>query len=171
MIYLYIKLMILFAYAGNMNVEKFSKTVPSAKKIGIAKLPGYNFSFNSTGADESAKANVVKSFDPDAVVWGVLIELNDDERSNFHDPVWSSDLKLEPVLCFDADENIYHAEVFVTEPHAISMHLLPYDWYHDKLLKLAKNADLPAHYISQIAIMPYKTDPDEVRRQRRLKNL
>lgn len=163
--------MILFAYAGNMNVEKFAKTVPSASKIGIAKLPGYNFAFNSAGEDESAKANVVRSFEPDAMVWGVLIKLDDAERSNFHDPTWSSTLKLETVLCFDENDVIYHAEVFVTEPHAITTHLLPYDWYHNKILKLAKNAGLPDQYISQIAIMPYKTDPDEIRRQRRLKSL
>lgn len=163
--------MILFAYAGNMNVDKFTRTVPSAKKVGIAKLPGYNFAFNSAGDDESAKANVVKSFELDAMVWGLLIELDDEERSDFHDPLWSSVLKLEPVLCFDMADNIYHAEVFVTQPHAISTHLLPYDWYHAKILKLAKNADLPATYISQIALMPYKVDPDEIRRQRRLKTL
>ncbi|WP_214070931.1 gamma-glutamylcyclotransferase family protein [Mucilaginibacter sp. dw_454] len=163
--------MILFAYAGNMNVEKFAKTVPSAKKIGIAKLPGYNFAFNSTGEDESAKANVVKSFDLDAMVWGLLIELDDEERSNFHDPTWSSVLKLEPVLCFDLADNIYHAEVFVTQPHAITTHLLPYDWYHTKILKLAIAAGLPEPYIAQIKIMPCKVDADEKRRERRLKNL
>lgn len=163
--------MILFAYAGNMNVEKFTKTVPSAKKIGIAKLPGYNFVFNSTGDDESAKANVVRSFDQDALVWGLLIELDDEERANFHDPTWSSTLKLETVLCYDLDDNLYHAEVFVTQPHAITTHLLPYDWYHAKVLKLATDAGLPDHYITQIQLMPCKVDTDEVRRQRRLKNL
>jgi hypothetical protein len=163
--------MILFAYAGNMNVEKFVKTAPSARNLGVAKLPGYSFVFNSTGDDESAKANVVKSFEQDAVVWGVLIELLDEERSTFHDPIWSSTLKLEPALCFDMNDNIYHAEVFVTQPHAITTHLLPYDWYHDKILKLATDAALPTSYISQIAVMPYKIDPDEIRRQRRLKRL
>ncbi|HEY9533353.1 MAG TPA: gamma-glutamylcyclotransferase family protein [Mucilaginibacter sp.] len=163
--------MILFAYAGNMNVEKFARTVPSAKKIGVAKLPGYNFVFNSTGEDESAKANVVKSFELDAMVWGLLIELDDEERSNFHDPMWSSVLKLEPVLCFDMADNIYHAQVFVTQPHAITTHLLPYDWYHAKILKLAADAGLPKSYIAQIKGMPCKIDPDEKRRQRRFNNL
>jgi hypothetical protein len=163
--------MILFAYAGNMNVEKFAKTVPSAKKIGIAKLPGYSFVFNSTGEDESAKANVVKSFDQDAMVWGVLIELDDEERANFHDPTWSSTLKLEPALCFDKNDNLYHAEVFVTQPHAVSPYLLPFDWYHAKILKLATDAGLPEHYLTELKLMPCKVDPDEARRQRRLKNL
>jgi len=163
--------MILFAYAGNMNVDKFAQTVPSAKKIGVAKLPGYTFVFNSTGEDESAKANVMKSFELDAMVWGVLIELDDEERSNFYDPMWSSVLKLEPALCFDMADNIYHAEIFVTQPHAISTHLLPYDWYHAKILKLSADAGLPEDYIAQIKIMPCKIDPDEKRRKRRYSNL
>lgn len=163
--------MILFAYAGNMNVDKFTRTVPSAKKVGVAKLPGYHFAFNSAGDDESAKANVVKSFELDAMVWGLLIELDDEERSDFHDPLWSSVLKLEPVVCFDMADNIYHAEVFVTQPHAITTHLLPYDWYHAKILKLAIDAGLPESYIKHIKLMPCKIDPDEKRRQRRFNNL
>jgi hypothetical protein len=163
--------MILFAYAGNMNVEKFAKTVPSAKNLGVAKLPGYTIVFNSTGEDESAKANVIKSFDPDAMVWGTLIELDDEERGDFFDPTWSSTYKLEPALCFDRLDNMYHAEVFVTQPHAITTHLLPYDWYHAKIVKLASYAGLPEHYITQLKLVPCKTDPDEARRQRRFKNL
>jgi hypothetical protein len=164
--------MILFAYAGNMNVEEFSKNVPSARKIGAAKLPGYTFVFNNAGEDDSAKANVEKSFDPDAAVWGILIELEDGEKSNFYNPdTWSSGLKLEQVACFDANDNLYHAEVFVAQPHAVSPYLLPYDWYHQKILKLAKQAELPEFYISQLILMPWKTDPDEERRQRRLKKL
>jgi hypothetical protein len=164
--------MILFAYGGNMNVEKFAKTVPSAKKIGVAKLPGYNFVFNNAGVDDSSKANVEKSYEPDAAVWGVLIELIDDERSNFYNPEsWSVDLKLEPVMCFDSEDNIYHAEVFVAHPHAISTHLMPYDWYHQKIVILAQRAGLPDHYISQLKLIPCKTDPDEERRQKRLNNI
>ncbi len=163
--------MILFAYAGNMNVEKFARTVPSAKKIDIAKLPGYNFVFNGMGDDDSSKANVERSFDPDAMVWGVLIRLDDEERSNFYDSIWSTDLKLEPAICLDGKDNIYHAEVFVAQPHAVSIHLLPYDWYHHKILNLAKQAELPEHYIAQLAIMPYKVDPDEIRRQRKMKKM
>ncbi len=163
--------MILFAYAGNMNVDKFAKTVPSAKKLGVAKLPGYNFVFNSTGEDESAKANVVKSYDPDAMVWGILIEIDDEERGDFYDPTWSSTLKLETALCFDRFDNMYHAEIFVTQPHALTTHLLPYDWYHTKILKLAADAGLPEAYLTQIKLMPCKVDPDEHRRQRRFKNM
>ena len=58
---------------------------------------------------------------------GVLIELDDHEKANFYNPdTWSSGLKMELVTCFDEDEEIYQAEVFVAQPHAVNIHLLPY---------------------------------------------
>jgi len=162
--------MILFAYAGNMNVDEFAKLVPSAKKIGVAKLPGYKFIFNTTAPDESSKANVVRSLEPNAAVWGILIQINDEERENFFnpDPV-TNDLELELVSCVTQNEITYHAEVFTAKPHAVNTHLLPYDWYHQRIIKLTKDADLPKAYISQITAMAFKTDPDEERRMNRLK--
>jgi len=162
--------MILFAYAGNMNVDEFSKAVPSAKKIGIAKLPGYSFVFNTTARDESSKANVIRSFTHDAAVWGLLIEINDDERFNFFNPdPLTNDLKLEPVNCVAQDGSVYHAEAFTAKPHATNTHLLPYDWYHARIIKLSKEAGLPETYISQLLLMPFKIDTDEERRARRMK--
>ena len=164
--------MILFAYAGNMNINEFSKTVPSAKKIGVARLHGYNFAFNKTADDQSSKANIKPSTDPDDIVWGLLIQLDDNEKANFYNPdTWSSDLKLEPVKCIDLDEEIHHAETFVAQPHAVNTHLLPYDWYHKKIIRLAKFAQLPVQYINKLFLMSFKTDPDLNRRQSRLNKL
>lgn len=162
--------MILFAFAGNMDVEEFAKTVPSAKKIDIAKLPGYTFLFNKTAEDQSSKANIAASNDD--VVWGVLIELNDNEKGNFYNgETWSIDFKLEPVNCIATNNKVYAAHAFVAQPHAVNTHLLPYDWYQQKVITLAKNAGLPEEYIAKISAMPFKIDPDDARRQRRLKKL
>ena len=162
--------MVLFAFAGNMDVAEFAKTVPSAKKIGVAKLPGYRFLFNKTAEDQSSKANIALSNDPNDVVWGILIQLNDNEKGNFYNgETWSIDFKLEHVNCIGADEKVHPAEAFVAQPHALNTHLLPYDWYHQKVITLAKNAGLPAEYIGKISAMPFKVDPDDARRQKKLK--
>jgi len=164
--------MILFAYAGNMDTDKFSKNVPSAKKIGVGKLPGYSFIFNTTAEDESSKANVVPSFEPDAMVWGVLIDIADDEKDKFFNPdPTTNDLTLENVNILDEHDNIYPAVVFIAKPHAENTHLLPYDWYQQKILKLAGEAGLPENYIKQVALLPAKSDPDEQRAAKRRKNL
>ena len=162
--------MILFAYAANMNVDEFAKTVPSAKKISIGKLPGYNFVFNKTADDQSSKANIAKSDDANAVIWGVLITLDDNERGSFFNAdAWSSDFKLETVTCFDINEQTYQAEVFIAQPHAVNNYLLPYDWYHKRIINLAKNAGLPDDYVTRLSLLPFKNDPDKARRQKRLK--
>src|SRR5450756_1741851 len=72
--------MILFAYASNMDVDEFALSMPSAKKLGIGYLPGYSFVFNRTSADLSAKANVIVCEELDANVWGVLIEMSDEDK-------------------------------------------------------------------------------------------
>ncbi|HVW97978.1 MAG TPA: gamma-glutamylcyclotransferase family protein [Mucilaginibacter sp.] len=164
--------MILFAFAGNMDVDSFAKTVPSAKKIGVARLAGYGFVFNKTAEDQSSKANIMPSANTVDEVWGVLIQLDDNERANFfNQEMWSSDFKMEPVNCITEDGTVYPAEAFTALPHATNTHLLPFDWYHQKVLKLAKNAGLPETYISKLELMPFKVDPDEERRQKRLKKL
>jgi len=162
--------MILFAYAGNMDVETFAGAVHSAKKIGIGKLPGYNFIFGTTSADDSSKANVVRSFEPDAAVWGVLIGVDDDEKDNFFNPdPDTNDLQLELLNCIGEDGEIYPAHVFTTKPHAVNMHLLPYDWYQERIIKLAMHAGLPAEYIGKLSALPCKPDPDEKRAEKRRK--
>jgi hypothetical protein len=164
--------MILFAFAGYMDFTEFSKLIPSAKKIGVAKLPGYTIAFNKTADDLSSKANIAVSFDPNDVVWGILIQLDDNEKANLYkDESWNIDFKLETVSCMGIDGEIYHACAFVAQPHAINFHLLPYDWYHQRIITLAKNAGLPAEYIKKIAAMGFKTDPDNARRLSKLKRL
>jgi gamma-glutamylcyclotransferase len=162
--------MVLFSFADNMDVDEFAKTVPSAKKIGIARLPGYKFMFNRTADDQSSKANIGLSADPNDVVWGVLTELNDNEKSKFYNgQAWTFDFKLEHVNCIGLDDKVHPAEAFVAQPHAVNTHLLPYDWYHQKVVSLAKNAGLPNEYIHKMSLMPFKVDPDEDRREKRLK--
>lgn len=161
--------MILFAYASNMNVDEFVENVPSAKKIAKAKLPGYRFVFNKTAEDGSSKANILPADQPDACVWGVLIEYHDNEKGNFFNPTgWSSDFELTPVNCVDENGELYKAEAFTAKPHAVNDFLLPYDWYQVKILKLIREQAFPQDYVTGIELMPHKVDPDEKRRARRM---
>jgi len=161
--------MILFAYASNMKVDEFVKSVPSAKKITNAKLTGYSFAFNKTADDGSSKANIIASLEADAAVWGVLIDINDDEKDNFFNPdEVTNELELIPVNCMDQTGEIYKAEAFTAKPHAINDFTLPYDWYQAKLIKLAKEQGLPDEYVTSLSLLPSKTDPDEKRRTRKM---
>lgn len=159
--------MVLFAYASNMNVDEFAKTVPSAKKICNAKLPGYRFSFNLTADDGSSKASLVPSTEMEAAAWGVLIEFNDDELDTFFfQDDW---FDWTAVHCLCQDGKVCKAHAFVTKPHAINDFTLPYDWYQAKIIRFAKEQGLPDEYITALSLMPHKVDPDEKRRARRMR--
>jgi len=159
----------LFAYASNMDVVEFGKTVPSAKKIANVKLTGYKFGFSLTADDGSTKASLVPSDDINAFAWGVLVEFNDDELDNFFfQDEW---FEWTTVNCTDEAGEIYQAKAFVTQPHAINEFTLPYDWYHAKILKIATEQGFPDNYLTTIKLMPCKTDPDTKRSARRFAKL
>jgi hypothetical protein len=160
--------MLLFAYASNMDVDEFAKTVPSAKKIANVKVAGYQFGFTLNGKDGSSKASLVPSVEP-TVTWGVLIEFNDNEKDNFFfQEDW---FEWAAVNCTDETGNLYKAWAFITQPHAVNDFTLPYDWYHAKILNLAKKQGFPADYILSIEQMPCKVDPDEKRRAKKMREL
>ncbi len=162
----------LFAYAGNMDVDMLCKIVPSAKRIGVARIHGYSFVFNKTANDQSSKANLKPSGSPEDIVWGVLIQIDDADRPKLFDRSSSEvDLKPEFVLCIDEDDEVHHAETYIAHPHAINTHLLPYDWYHKKIVRIAKLAQLPVHYINKLFLMSFKTDHDTGRRLSNLNKL
>lgn len=161
--------MILFAYASNMNVDEIATSITSAKKIAIGYLPGYSFIFNRKAADLSAKANIIACEELDAKVWGVLIEVSEEDKQRFF--VGHDDIGLIPVTCYDANGKAYEAEVFITPPHAITNYELPYDWHKEKILTYARHQNLPEEYLHQIELMEAKPDPDQKRRQRRLAEL
>ncbi len=161
--------MILFAYAGNMDYSAFAGNIPSAKKIGPAYLPGYTFSFNKDGEDLSAKANIMPSeSSPGSKVWGVLMEIDDNEKGLFFNgDTWSSDFELQPVTCKTESEQEYAAEAFISKPHAVNDSQLPYDWYKERIIHLATLAGLPVEYIQSLESGISKPDPDVQRDQQR----
>ncbi len=162
-------MMILFAYASNMNVKDFSNHLKSAKKLGNAYLPGYEFVFNKLADDLSAKANVIPADNPDVPAWGVLLEFTDADTEILNKGDWPEHMELKPTECIDETGTMHTAHVFTSLPHAVNNSLLPYDWYKEKIITLAELNGLPDNYIAHLNLMPAKQDPDERRRERRLK--
>jgi len=67
-----------FAYGSNMTEENLRQRVPSANRIGAARLDGYRIAFTRRSArTQSGVADIVA--DPDFSVWGVVFELEDAE--------------------------------------------------------------------------------------------
>ena len=161
--------MLLFAYATNMNVDEFVKTIPSAQKIANAKLPGYKFGFCLAADDGSSKASLRPSTDVDAVAWGVLIRFDEAEQKNL---LYQDDrFDFQAVNCIDESGEMHKAHAFVTQPHAINDFSLPYDWYQARIVKIARDQGLPEPYVSQLMQMPHKVDADTERRESKMGKL
>lgn len=54
--------------------------VPSATKLANAFLPGYRFTFSKKSKDGSGKGNIIETKNPDDVVWGIIIQIADNEK-------------------------------------------------------------------------------------------
>lgn len=64
-----------FAYASNMDPQTYRRRCPSAKVMGIARVPGYRLGFTRySRARRGGSADIVP--DASSEVWGVLYEVD-----------------------------------------------------------------------------------------------
>jgi hypothetical protein len=71
-----------FAYGDRMSPERMAESVPEARIVGPARLPGFRLAFNvSSRAWGGGGANAVP--DPAASMWGVLWDLGEEDPSSF----------------------------------------------------------------------------------------
>ena len=73
--------MLIFAYGSNMNINRLTQRVPSATKVSNVFLTGYKLMCNKVSRnDGSAKANIEKSDIATDIVWGILFEIDNNEK-------------------------------------------------------------------------------------------
>lgn len=141
-----------FAFGSNMLLERIKKRVPSARVLGNATLPGYMLCFNKLSKDGSAKANIVPSTDPQAVVYGVLYHLDDDERPRLDKAEGlGHGYQIRYVrVRRDGAGAEEEAFTYVAAPEAIRDDLPPFRWYKDMVIDGATQNHLPNSYVRQI---------------------
>ncbi len=70
-----------FAYGSNMLTARLRERVPSAAAIGIGRLVGHALRWDKrSGRDRSGKCDAEATGRQEDVVWGVLFELDPDEK-------------------------------------------------------------------------------------------
>ena len=158
--------MLIFAYGSNMNLNRLSQRVPSAKKVSNAFLPGYKLVCNKVSKkDGSAKANIIKTDNLADLVWGVLFTIDSNEKSQLDKAEGLGMGYHEDNLTFFYDAgNAYTAQVYIADSKSIDNTLLPYDWYKEFIVTGAIQNKLPEGYISQLQAIACICDPDEERR-------
>lgn len=67
-----------FAYASNMEPQRFRRLCPGGTMVGPARLPGHRLAFSRYSRQRrGGSADVVP--DPESEVWGVLYEVAEDD--------------------------------------------------------------------------------------------
>jgi hypothetical protein len=145
-----------------MLLERIKKRVPSARVRGVASLGGYALRFNKLSKDGSGKANIVPSADPRAVVYGVLYDLDDDERPRLDRAEGlGNGYQIRHVRVkragSDAEEESF---TYVASPEAIRDDRPPFRWYKDMVIKGATQNHLPEPYVHQIEAIETVEDTD-----------
>ena len=69
-----------FSFGSNMSSNRLLARLPNAKRVGTALLKGYKLTFNMAFSDGSGKCTIVPTNEPDAVVYGVVYQLNEAEK-------------------------------------------------------------------------------------------
>ncbi len=157
----------IFAYGSNMNQMRLQKRVSSAIKVCNAYIIGYKLQCNKVSTDGSTKGNIVFTNNSEDVVWGVIFEINNNQKPDLDRVEGLGNGYNETTLEF-LNSNIVRiaAQVYIADEGSVNNNLLPYDWYKEYILTGAIENQLPQEYIQKIQLMDYVVDEDNERRRR-----
>lgn len=157
-----------FAYGSNMSTArlKAEHRAPSAKKVGVAELRGHRLRFHKESDDGSGKANAFGTGNDADVVLGVVLEINESDRSCLDHAEGLGkgyDSKRPEVRLLESGE-VIKADTYVATADRIDDKISPYKWYRDYVLQGAEEHHLDAGYVAQhIASVTGMPDADEGR--------
>ncbi|MCT3773372.1 gamma-glutamylcyclotransferase [Elizabethkingia anophelis] len=156
----------IFAYGSNMNLDRLKERVPSANKLFNVFIKGYTIKCNKVSTDGSSKANIIKTDNDDDIVWGVIFEIDDSEKSNLDEYEQGYN---DSILSFlDSENNPHEAQVYIADESAVNEELLPYDWYKEYIVSGAKENNLPKEYIEKLEAIKFIEDSNIERRDKNL---
>tara|TARA_B110000196_G_scaffold80113_1_gene68827 strand:- start:1438 stop:1896 length:459 start_codon:yes stop_codon:yes gene_type:complete len=143
-----------------MSSNRLLARLPNAKRVGTAILKGYELTFDMFFSDGSGKCSIQKTDKADALVYGVVYEVNTDEK-----------LTLDAIEgpgydCVDITVELLNGQTIDTHCYIANTHdedVLPYDWYVKHVYRGALEAGVPKAYSDAILNRPQKSDPNKER--------
>ncbi len=155
--------MLYFAYGSNMAEARLQRRIPSASRIGVARLFGHQLTFhNASTKDGSAKCDALRTENPAQLIFGVLYRMDPAEKDildryeglgvEYRDEVV-------PVVFEDGEQN----EALIYYATNIEPTLYPYHWYKEHVVRGARENGFPEGYIRTIQSVVSIDDPDPLR--------
>ena len=152
-----------FAYGSNMFFARLCERVPSAKIVSVGSLGGHKLMFHKFGTGNTAKCDAYQTENNDDVLYGVIFDISEDEKSTldmFEGLGSGYDEKVVSVYS-NVDQDIIEAITYYATN--IKVGLKPYHWYKSFVLEGAIEHGLPEHHIEFIRNIESIDDPNEER--------
>ncbi|TMP12122.1 gamma-glutamylcyclotransferase [Pseudoalteromonas sp. S3178] len=149
-----------FSFGSNMSSNRLLARLPQAKRVGTAVLKGYELTFNMLFKDGSGKCSIQKNDDKNALVYGVVYEVNEAEKAvldTIEGPGYDC-VAIKPTL-LDGEQIEAHCYIANTHDNDV----LPYDWYIQHVHRGALEAGVPKEYSDAILNRPHKSDTNKER--------
>jgi hypothetical protein len=148
-----------------MLTERLRERVPSAVPIGIGQLPGHALRWDKRSArDASGKCDAEATGLQEDVVWGVVFELDADEKPALDQAEGLGAGYLEKNVNVLTDAGPVRAVTYYAADKDPS--LRPYHWYKALVIAGAREHGLPIGYRSRLELVVTVSDPDPARARR-----
>ena len=149
-----------FSFGSNMSSNRLLARLPNAKRVGTAILKGYELTFDMLFSDGSGKCSIQKTDKADALVYGVVYEVNADEK------LILDEIEGPGYDCVDITVELLNGQTIDTHCYIANTHdedVLPFDWYVKHVHRGALEAGVPKAYSDAILNRPQKSDPNKER--------
>jgi cation transport regulator ChaC len=156
-----------FAYGSNMWTARLSGRIP-CRFVTIARLPRHKLVFHKHSNDASSKCDAFETGSDDDVVWGVVFDILQSEKTKLDraEGLGKGYIEKEVDLITTSGERIT-AVTYYADRMAIVESLSPYTWYKEIVLRGAREHGLPPQYIaSSIDAVTATMDTDSSRHLR-----
>ena len=156
-----------FAYGSNMYTPRLKTRVPSCKFYATGCIIGYVLRFHKKSVDGSAKCNAFYTGIRRDKVYGVIYEINENEKAKLDAAeglgFGYNEKRNQKII---ANKGIVNTFMYEADKEYIDETLLPYEWYKIYVEEGAKNYKLPRIYQERITATRVKIDPDEERKNK-----
>ena len=158
-----------FAYGSNMQTARVRKRCPSATPKGVAELRSYELHWHKQSQDGSGKCAIVRTYNPENRVLGVLYEIVNGEKQALDkaEGLGQGYEEIDVLVVCNGREIAAKAYRALN----VSPMLKPYTWYHAFVVAGAKEHGLPTDYIAQIEQVACDEDSDRERHQKNVRML
>lgn len=150
-----------FSFGSNMSAHRIKARLPNAKRVGVAKLVGYQLAFDMLSLDGSGKCTIHP--DEHSSVYGVVWELNETEQHTLHH-IEGPRYDVEQLQVHLTAQQ-QHITAYCYIANTIDKVALPFDWYVQHVYLGAQEAALPESYVQSIKNQASVEDLNHERRQ------